>query len=161
MLFSNSVRVKIGFSVWLVIYFSHFLYYFPLSLSTSLYISHVLLFAARNGIKMRLRTCANCKRTCENPHPHCGPCTAGCGCPTNAPISHEGRCITLQMCRGLSHITTVMGMRTRPAKRCDPEIMTNWCLSLSNDSFPTSPLSCVNIGLISLPFPAKTALLQS
>jgi len=99
-------RVNIGFSVWLVRYIAHFLYYF-----TSLYISHMLLFAARNGVQMRLRTCANCKRTCENPNPHCGPCTAGCGCPTNAPISHDGNCIALHVQRFAVYVTSIIGMR--------------------------------------------------
>ena len=104
---------------------------------------HVLMFAARNGFQMRFRNCANCKRTCENPNPQCWICIPGCGCPTNVPISHDGNCITLRMCRGLSHITTVTGMQKSSAKWCDPEIMTN-CVSLSNNSSPTSPHSCVN-----------------
>jgi len=75
-----------------------------------------LLFAARNGILLRYRPC-NCVRTCENPHPDCGGCTPGCGCPSNVPISYNGKCITLKSCEGLSHIMYAMGLRMSPATR--------------------------------------------
>jgi len=127
MLFSSSVRVRDGirFIVW--------------SVSSSAYVlilctfhchcqSHstfciVLLYAARNGVQMRYRSCANCVRTCENPNPECPVCKGGCGCPGNAPISHDNKCITLKMCTSL--LFYIMFLRKcenrRPANGSDQE----------------------------------------